>query len=131
MVIKMIKFIVPVVASVLLFGCGNDKPNPYETRNVSTAGRRAYVTLITEIEDCKIYFVHLEESSNLYMARCGTENSLRWQSGKTSTNMITTEEKETLEKADRIKKRQAALSKLSAEDRELLNLPVEKKVEKQ
>lgn len=124
------KFIIPVLLASMLFGCGNDKPNPYETRNVSTAGQRAYVTLITQIEDCKIYYVHLEESPNLYMARCGTENSLRWQSGKTSTDMITTEEKETLEKAERIKKRQAALSKLSAEDRELLNLPTEKKVEK-
>lgn len=127
----MIKKIIPVVLSVLLFGCSNDKPNPYDVKNISTAGQRAYADLITEIDDCKIYYIHLEQSANLYMARCGNDTALRWQSGKTSTEMITAEDRAVLEKADQIKKRQAALNKLSKEDRELLNLPVDNSQVKQ
>ena len=127
----MIKKIIPLVLCSLLFGCGNDKPNPYDVKNVATNGSRAYADLITEIDDCKIYYIHLERSANLYMARCGNDTALRWQSGKTSTEMITAEDRAVLERADQIKKRQAALNKLSKEDRELLNLPVDKPQVKQ
>ncbi len=117
------KYIAVAIASALLFGCGagENKPNPYD-KSIATEGSRAYTRLITEIDGCRIYYVYIESSSNLYMARCGDAATLRWQSGKTSTDMITVEEKETLERAEQIKKRQAILSKLSQEEKDALGI---------
>ena len=123
---NLIKTGIVLLTGVTMFGCSDDKPSKYDTKNVAISGQRAVVELITELEDCKIYYVNLEQSPNLYMAKCGpgTTTTTRWSSGKnSSTTMITAEDQETLKKAEQIKKRQALLEKLSVEEKELLNLP--------
>lgn len=114
---------------IVLVGC-SDSPDPY-LKSQSTEGSRSYTKFITEIEGCRIYYVYVESSANVYLTKCGNSTSTQWQAGKTVVTSITVEDQEILDKADKIRKQQAILNKLTKEEKDfLLNLKHENEEKK-
>ena len=103
---------------LMLAGCGPESNVP----------RNAYVKYEIEADGCNVKAIENPRGANFFIAKCPAESVTTThvqQNGKSSTTIpvVTTKEVEDLEKklAD-VKAKQAALSKLSPEDKKALGI---------
>jgi hypothetical protein len=112
------KVLLIACAALALTACGNDNQGP----------RVAYVKYEVAADGCDIKYIDNPKGSNFFIAKCpaaSTTVTHIQQNGKSQTTIpvVTTQEVEDLEKklAD-VKAKQAALSKLSPEDKKALGI---------
>jgi hypothetical protein len=110
--------LVLVAGSTLLTACGNESPG----------SRLPYVRYEIVADGCTVKAIENPKGANFFIAKCPAESTTTThiqQNGKSSTTIpvVTTQEVEDLEKklAD-VKAKQAALSKLSPEDKKALGI---------